>query len=419
MNVTSRLLAAAVSRRTAWSKLATAVSLIALASLAVTVPAWAAVIDPVAVTLTSPAAVVATRSALIDETWGRTTLPATVPTVTTIANPFGSTLPDVGTVYDYHAAMSNGQVNDSDLYLNSHSNGRVVIMNMGHQGTTSWPSFNSVYNTVPMMDALLTHGFSIYAMNMPAGGSVAAHNALFLKYGNAAMQYFLEPAVQAMNYWQDHGTFSQDDFVGLSGGGWTGTVLQALDPRVKTAVLDAGSLPGAHFFTPPAPPYPLSELPNQGDAEQNWAPFYSIADYVDLYLMGASGSGREQLQILNIHDSCCFGPSQWNSIYAAANGGRTWYQQVSYYDSLLNGDKIIPNNFSVVEDSTATRHQISNPFAVDLALNTLLSGTSTLLARSTPLAVPEPSTWAMMLIGFAGLGFVGYRRTRMAKPQAA
>jgi hypothetical protein len=27
---------------------------------------------------------------------------------------------------------------------------------------------------------------------------------------------------------------------------------------------------------------------------------------------------------------------------------------------------------------------------------------------------PEPSTWAMMLIGFAGLGFAGYRRTRVA-----
>jgi PEP-CTERM motif len=33
--------------------------------------------------------------------------------------------------------------------------------------------------------------------------------------------------------------------------------------------------------------------------------------------------------------------------------------------------------------------------------------------------VPEPSTWAMLLVGFAGLGFVGYRRTRKAKPQAA
>jgi hypothetical protein len=27
-------------------------------------------------------------------------------------------------------------------------------------------------------------------------------------------------------------------------------------------------------------------------------------------------------------------------------------------------------------------------------------------------AAPEPSTWAMMLLGFAGLGFVGYRRNR-------
>jgi hypothetical protein len=27
-------------------------------------------------------------------------------------------------------------------------------------------------------------------------------------------------------------------------------------------------------------------------------------------------------------------------------------------------------------------------------------------------AVPEPATWAMMLVGFAGLGFAGYRRTK-------
>jgi hypothetical protein len=29
-------------------------------------------------------------------------------------------------------------------------------------------------------------------------------------------------------------------------------------------------------------------------------------------------------------------------------------------------------------------------------------------------AVPEPSTWAMLLLGFAGLGFAGYRRTKNA-----
>jgi Domain of unknown function (DUF4082)/PEP-CTERM motif len=30
-------------------------------------------------------------------------------------------------------------------------------------------------------------------------------------------------------------------------------------------------------------------------------------------------------------------------------------------------------------------------------------------------AVPEPSTWAMMLLGFAGLGYAGYRRARVAE----
>jgi hypothetical protein len=30
--------------------------------------------------------------------------------------------------------------------------------------------------------------------------------------------------------------------------------------------------------------------------------------------------------------------------------------------------------------------------------------------------VPEPSTWAMMLIGFSGLGFAGWRRARKARP---
>jgi hypothetical protein len=26
--------------------------------------------------------------------------------------------------------------------------------------------------------------------------------------------------------------------------------------------------------------------------------------------------------------------------------------------------------------------------------------------------VPEPTTWAMMLLGFAGIGFAGFRRTK-------
>ncbi len=34
-------------------------------------------------------------------------------------------------------------------------------------------------------------------------------------------------------------------------------------------------------------------------------------------------------------------------------------------------------------------------------------------------AVPEPSTWAMMILGFAGLGFLTYRRNNQAAAGAA
>ena len=41
------------------------------------------------------------------------------------------------------------------------------------------------------------------------------------------------------------------------------------------------------------------------------------------------------------------------------------------------------------------------------------------LAAATVTSAPEPSTWAMMLAGFAGLGFAGYRAARKAVAHAA
>ena len=42
------------------------------------------------------------------------------------------------------------------------------------------------------------------------------------------------------------------------------------------------------------------------------------------------------------------------------------------------------------------------------------------IARITVTAssVPEPSTWAMMTLGFAGLGFFGYRKTKSSANRA-
>jgi hypothetical protein len=48
------------------------------------------------------------------------------------------------------------------------------------------------------------------------------------------------------------------------------------------------------------------------------------------------------------------------------------------------------------------------------------SGLSDAILRDVAVnAVPEPSTWAMMLIGFAGVGFMTYRRKKRAASAAA
>jgi hypothetical protein len=39
---------------------------------------------------------------------------------------------------------------------------------------------------------------------------------------------------------------------------------------------------------------------------------------------------------------------------------------------------------------------------------------SSLSAQPT-LSIPEPSTWAMALVGFAGLGYAGYRQAKLKR----
>lgn len=49
-------------------------------------------------------------------------------------------------------------------------------------------------------------------------------------------------------------------------------------------------------------------------------------------------------------------------------------------------------------------------FSGDITSFTLTSGTNSFEADSFTTAVPEPSTWAMMVLGFLGVGFMAYRR---------
>ncbi|MGC2319688.1 MAG: PEPxxWA-CTERM sorting domain-containing protein [Bradyrhizobium sp.] len=64
--------------------------------------------------------------------------------------------------------------------------------------------------------------------------------------------------------------------------------------------------------------------------------------------------------------------------------------------------------FMATGASTTLRFTDTSDGAAALFVNWALDGVS--LNGASPGAVPEPTTWAMLLLGFAGIGFMAYRR---------
>jgi hypothetical protein len=95
----------------------------------------------------------------------------------------------------------------------------------------------------------------------------------------------------------------------------------------------------------------------------------------------------------------------------------------------FNGDIIVNDNNGLiyllnpttnVSDIIANGGTRGDYTQVDTNNGSLLLDYSDIVARLTcpncsfvPPSTPEPATWAMMVVGFAGLGFIGYRRAKV------
>jgi hypothetical protein len=168
------------------------------------------------------------------------------------------------------------------------------------------------------------------------------------------IKYFLEPVVRAVNYAQQVLHLQSVYMIGISGGGWTTTLVAALDPRIRFSFPVAGSLP--FYLRRRDRPCP-SRI--KGDREQYHPPLYAIADYLDLYVLGAYGRGRGQLQVLNQYDPCCF----------SGVGFRT-------YEDIVKDvvDKLGEGRYDVFLDSSHKSHLISRHALVDGVLPFLAQG---------------------------------------------
>lgn len=226
----------------------------------------------------------------------------------------------------------------SFAYLFNPQPGRpLTIYHQGHDG-----SFFIGKSTI---QAFIDEGYMVLAYSMPLFGdnnqppvNVSGIGTIEftdhdrLKFLDHPIQYFMEPILEGTNYVQDKYQPRQITMIGYSGGGWSTTLYAAIDPRINMSFPVAGSLP-----------IMLRNQNDWGDFEQTFPDLYENIDYLDLYIMGSSGSNRGQLQVLNQFDSCCFAGSK-NLFYE---------KEIAEIASSLGG------KFSVYLDDSHKSHLIS------------------------------------------------------------
>ena len=186
-------------------------------------------------------------------------------------------------------------------FIPKEANNKLFIYHQGHRG-----DFIQGKDTIK---ALLDKGYSVMAFSMPLlgmnnqpvvdlerFGKFHLVNHDHMKLLKSPIRFFIEPIVVAINYGKKL-EYDQVNMIGISGGGWTTTVCAAVDTRIMHSYPVAGTLPL----------YLRSDSQRDwGDYEQTLPDLYNIANYLELYVLGAFGKGRSQIQLLNQYDSCCF-----------------------------------------------------------------------------------------------------------------
>lgn len=158
------------------------------------------------------------------------------------------------------------------------------------------------------------------------------------------LRYFLEGGIASISYAiQQHGPYNKIVVAGLSGGGWTTTLLAAIDPRITHSYAVAGSIPIGY------------RLPTEGDWEQVAAIKSLNIDYQELYLMGtidAAGNPTRKARLFyNQNDPCCFpasrvvGWAQWVKPYVQAY---SFGPLNIYIDPSANVHDVLPTHADVI-----------------------------------------------------------------------
>lgn len=271
-----------------------------------------------ALDFSSPADVTSMRQALIGYIWkGASSLPTGIPDTiqTGVSDPPYSSMTNLKRIDKYTDNMEYGVSVYSYLFTPTTSNGKLMVVWNGHDGSASVMQ--------PTIQYFLNQGYTIIEGWMPLQpeypastrypvvsthdlGTFTLWSHYYLSWIDSPsfspIKFFIDPVIKDLNYALAQKSYSQVSMVGLSGGGWTTHLAAALDPRIQKSYPVAGSQP---FY--------LRNDYNPGDWEQYVGGLYNISEYMEWYVLGSYGSGRRQLQIFNSADPCCFSGATYNT----------------------------------------------------------------------------------------------------------
>jgi len=201
--------------------------------------------------------------------------------------------------------MEYGINSISYLFIPKQSNEKLILYHQGHGG-----DFILGKDTIQFF---LDRNFTVVAMAMPLLGmnnqpiveidglgkmKLTSHKKLgLLETGSFnPMKLFLDPIQINLNFLDKEYDFKRYSMIGLSGGGWTTVVYSAIDERISDSFSVGGSIPF----------YLRVDSRDMGDYEQTNIELYKNVNYLELYVLGAYGDGRQHVQIFNKNDPCCF-----------------------------------------------------------------------------------------------------------------
>ena len=110
-----------------------------------------------------------------------------------------------------------------------------------------------------------------------------------------------------------------------------------------------------------------------------------------------------------------YGPTDWVSITKAGGGSFNLDSidlAISWYDPNAT-DSVSINGIPLTITTSLTTYVLNLNGVMSVNISGVSSGSAYWTAQNIVYdAAPEPSTWALMTLGFAGLGFAGFRASR-------